>query len=89
MSTFHCPADHNVDAGEGGAPVAFDPGTWLAAFVQIGGGYALASGRKLWLVVDRCDHGDLTAVMRPLIGNPGRVEAIRRAIEAHSLQEVA
>lgn len=89
MSTFLRPADQNVDAREGCAADVFDPGTWLAAFVQIGGGYALASGRKLWLVVDRCEHGDLTAVMRPLIGNPGRVEAIRRAIEAHSLGQVA
>ena len=88
MNTSHFPADQNVDAGDGGVPAAFDPGTWLAAFVQIGGGYALASGRKLWLVVDRCDHGDLTAIMRPLIGNPGRVEAIRRSIEAHSFGEV-
>ena len=89
MNKSLCTASQNVDAGDSSAPTAFDPGTWLAAFVQIGGGYALASGRKLWLVVDRCDHGDLTAVMRPLIGNPGRVEAIRRAIEAHSFGEMA
>ena len=32
---------------------AFDPAAWLGALVSIGGGYALASGRKLWLVVKR------------------------------------
>lgn len=89
MSTYLKPHDLTSNAGLGDVLPVFDPSTWLAAFVQIGGGYALASGRKLWLVVDRCDHGDLTAVMRPLIGNPGRVEAIRRAIEAHSLGQVA
>lgn len=66
---------------------AFDPTAWLAALVQIGGGYALASGRKLWLVVEDCDYDDLASVMRPLIGNPGRAEAIRVAIERRSFGE--
>lgn len=68
---------------QGAAAVAptFDPTAWLSALVQIGGGYALASGRKLWLVVEDCDHGDLASVMRPVIGNPDRAEAIRDAIE--------
>lgn len=63
------------------AAPGFDATAWLAALVQIGGGYALASGRKLWLVVDGCDRDDLVAVMRPVIGNPDRAEAIRVAIE--------
>ncbi len=32
----------------------FDPAAWLSALVSIGGGYALASGRQLWLVVEEC-----------------------------------
>jgi hypothetical protein len=74
---------------QGAATVApaFDPTAWLAALVQIGGGYALASGRKLWLVVDGCDHDDLASVMRPVIGNPDRAEAIRVAIERRSFGE--
>ena len=63
------------------AAPTFDPTAWLSALVQIGGGYALASGRKLWLVVEDCDYDDLVSVMRPLIGNPDRAEAIRDAIE--------
>lgn len=63
------------------AASSFDATAWLAALVQIGGGYALASGRKLWLVVDGCDRDDLLAVLRPVIGNPDRAEAIRVAIE--------
>jgi len=63
------------------ATPTFDPTAWLSSLVQIGGGYALASGRKLWLVVEDCDHDDLVSVMRPVIGNPDRAEAIRVAIE--------
>lgn len=68
---------------------AFDPATWLSDLVQIGGGYALASGRKLWLVVDHCDHGDLTPVMAQIVGHPDRVEALRTTIERRSLGQVA
>ncbi|MEG3086070.1 hypothetical protein [Sphingomonas sp. PB4P5] len=60
---------------------AFDPAAWLHALVAIGGGYALASGRKLWLVVQDCSADDLTPVMAQLMGKPERVEAIRVAIE--------
>ncbi len=68
---------------QGTAAVAptFDATAWLPALVRIGGGYALASGRKLWLVVEDCDYEDLASVMRPLISNPHRAEAIRDAIE--------
>lgn len=59
----------------------FDPAAWLSALVSIGGGYALASGRKLWLVVEECATVDIEDVMRPLIGHPDRVEAVRSAIE--------
>lgn len=72
-----------------GGQAAFDPQAWLAAFTRIGGGYALASGRKLWLVVDHCDHVDLTAVMAQIVGRAERIEALRRAIERRSLGQVA
>lgn len=59
----------------------FDPTAWLSALVSIGGGYALASGRKLWLVVEECAAIDIEDLMRPLIGHPERIEAVRSAIE--------
>jgi hypothetical protein len=59
----------------------FDPAAWLHALVAIGGGYALASGRKLWLVVHDCAADELTPVIAQLVGHPERVEAVRTAIE--------
>jgi hypothetical protein len=59
----------------------FDPAAWLSALVSIGGGYALASGRKLCLMVEECATVDIEDLMRPLIGHPDRVEAVRTAIE--------
>jgi len=59
----------------------FDPAAWLGALVEIGGGYALASGRKLWLVVNDCPANELTPVMAQLVGYPERVEAVRVTIE--------
>lgn len=61
---------------------AFDAPAWLASFVAIGGGYALASERKLWLVVEGCEADDLTPVMAQIVGHPDRAETIRRTIEA-------
>lgn len=60
---------------------AFEPGAWLQALVSIGGGYALASERKLWLVVQDCPADDLTPVMAQIVGHPERVEAVRSVIE--------
>lgn len=67
----------------------FDPAAWLAALVYIGGGYALASGRKLWLVVEECAAIDIEDLMRPLIGHPERIEAVRSAIERRQNGEEA
>ncbi len=69
-------------------PDAFNPATWLTAMTQIGGGYALMSGRRLALMVDDCDPDDLTTVMSHLIGRPDRQEAIKRAIEQRQLGQV-
>lgn len=60
---------------------AFDPAGWLHNLVQIGGGYALASGRKLWLVVEHCPADELTTVMSQIVGHPDRAEAVRVTIE--------
>ena len=60
---------------------AFDPSAWLSALVAIGGGYALASGRKLWLVVQDCPADELTPIMAKIVGHPDRVEAVRAVIE--------
>ena len=59
----------------------FDPAAWLGGLVAIGGGYALASGRKLGLVVQDCRADELTPVMAQLVGHPERVEAVRFVIE--------
>ncbi len=69
------------------ATSSFDPRAWLSAFVAIGGGYALASGRKLWLVVQDCAADDLTPVMAQIVGHPDRAEAIRCTIEAQQFGE--
>lgn len=61
---------------------AFDASAWLASLIAIGGGYALASGRKLWLVVEDCNVDDLVPVMAQIVGQPGRAETIRCTIEA-------
>ncbi len=70
------------------ATTSFDPRAWLLAFVAIGGGYALASGRKLWLVVQDCPADDLTPVMAQIVGKPDRAEAIRLYIEAQQNGEL-
>lgn len=88
MTQIHC-HDGNTLSPRGGCNAhPFAPRAWLQALVQIGGGYALASGRRLWLVVEDCDQDDLASVMRPLIGQPDRVEAVRTAIERRSFGEM-
>lgn len=67
----------------------FDPVAWLHALVAIGGGYALASGRKLWLIVQDCPADELTPVMAQVVGHPERVEALCMTIERRSLGQVA
>lgn len=66
----------------------FDPDGWLSALVAVGGGYALASGRKLWLVVQDVPAADLTPVMAQLVGHPERVEAVRSTIERRQAGEL-
>ncbi|WP_260598880.1 hypothetical protein [Sphingomonas endolithica] len=67
----------------------FDPAAWLHALVAIGGGYALASGRKLWLVVQDCAADQLTPVMAQIVGQPDRVEAVRWTLERRQNGETA
>jgi hypothetical protein len=66
----------------GAASVApnFNPRLWLNALTAIGGGYALASDRRLHLLVDHCAADALTPVMAQIVGNADRVEAVKRAI---------
>jgi hypothetical protein len=68
---------------------AFDPSNWLQALTQIGGGYALTSGRRLVFAVDACDGSLLANVMGAIVGHPERQEAIKRAIEHRQNGEVA
>lgn len=65
----------------------FDPAAWLSELVAIGGGYALASGRKLWFVVQDCPADQLTTVMSQIVGKPDRVEAVRWTIERRQAGE--
>ncbi len=60
---------------------AFSPARWLHSLVQIGGGYALASDKRLWLVVADCPADELTSVMAQIVGHPDRQDAVRLTIE--------
>lgn len=68
---------------QGGASTSptFNPARWLHSLVQIGGGYALASDKRLWLVVADCPADELTDVMSQVVGHPDRQEAVRLTIE--------
>ena len=68
---------------------SFSPAAWLHALVQIGGGYALTSDRKLWLVVQDCPADDLTPLMAQIAGHPVRAEAVRQTIEQRHYGEAA
>ncbi|KTW16609.1 hypothetical protein [Sphingomonas sanguinis] len=70
-------------------PTSFNPTAWLHALVQIGGGYALTSDRKLWLVIQDCPSDDLTPLMAQIVGHPERAEAVRRTIEQRHYGEAA
>lgn len=74
--------------GTAAAVPTFDAAAWLNTLVAIGGGYALASGRKLWLVVRDCPTGELTPLMAQIVAKPDRQEAIKAAIERKQLGQV-
>jgi hypothetical protein len=65
----------------GPACPTFNPARWLHSLVQIGGGYALASDKRLWLVVADCPADELTDVMAQVVGYPDRQDAVRLTIE--------
>ncbi len=73
-------AKHLAQRGASASPT-FDAKRWLHSLVQIGGGYALASDRKLWLVVAECPADELTSVMAQIVGHPDRQDAVRTVIE--------
>ena len=77
-----------TNIGGASATPTFDPAAWLDTLVAIGGGYALASGRKLWLVVRGCPTGELTPLMAQIVAQPDRQEAIKAAIERKQLGHV-
>jgi len=79
------PIPQDADCWSDGPP--FDPSAWLSSLVAIGGGYALASSRKLWLVVDHCPADELTSVMSQVVGHPGRIDAVRATIERRQAGE--
>lgn len=81
-------ASQSISQGYGHDGHTFDPAAWLSALVAIGGGYALAAERKLWLVVTDCPADELTPVMTQLVGHPERAEAVRVAIERRQNGEV-
>nr|WP_269141496.1 hypothetical protein [Sphingomonas sp. IC-56] len=73
---------------QGAAAPTFDAAAWLHTLTELGGGYALASGRKLWLVVDQVPADDLTSLMSVLVGHPDRQEAVRATIQHRQAGEV-
>jgi len=73
----------------GPASTTFNPARWLHSLVQIGGGYALASDRKLWLVVGECPADELTNIMAQIVGHPERQDAVRLTIERRQNGELA
>ncbi len=75
--------------GAAHAVPTFDPWFWLCALTNAGGGYALASRRKLWLVVDQVPADALVPLMGVLIGQPDRQEAVRATIERRQSGEAA
>jgi hypothetical protein len=70
-------------------PPRFDPQLWLSAFAEIGGGYALMSGRRLAFLVDGCDGEPLTSVMAQIVGHPDRQEALKATIERRQSGDLA
>ncbi len=68
---------------QGGASASsnFNPAAWLHALVSIGGGYALASDKRIWFVVAECPADELTSVMAQIVGHPDRQDAVRLTIE--------
>jgi hypothetical protein len=70
-----------------GSAAPFNPRLWLDALTAIGGGYALASDRRLHLLVDDCPADALTPVMAQIVGNADRVEAVKHAIMRHQAGE--
>ena len=71
------------------AAPTFDPCAWLCALTEAGGGYALASERKLWLVVDLVPYEALVPLMSALVGHPDRQAAVRETIERRQAGELA
>lgn len=71
------------------APRAFDPAVWLDALTEIGGGYALAAGGRLWLIVHGCQADDLAPVMKQIAGRPDRQASLRDAIERRQFGRTA
>jgi len=65
----------------GPTTTTFNPARWLHSLVQIGGGYALASDKRLWLVVADCPADELTDIMAQVVGYPDRQDAVRLTIE--------
>lgn len=73
--------------GAASAVPAFNPRLWLDALTSIGGGYALGSDKRLFLLVDACPADELTGVMAQIVGNADRQDAVRHAITQHQIGE--
>ena len=79
---------NQLTQGVASAAPTFNPARWLHSLVQIGGGYALAADRKLWLVVSECPADALTPVMAQIVGYPDRQDAVRLTIERRQNGEI-
>ena len=68
---------------------AFQAPQWIDALTEIGGGYALMSGRRLCFLVEGCAADALSAVMAQIVGHPDRLEAVKCAVEQRQRGEAA
>ena len=69
----------------------FDPSSWLAAYVGLGGGYTV-TGASCCLhapnSLSRTEQSALAAHQLPLLADPAKREAVRAHLTARSTKEV-
>ena len=69
--------------------VTFDPGQWLARYVELGGGYAMVGDAIWlhWLISLETDEAALRRHERVLRGRPDRREAVKDLILCDASRE--
>jgi hypothetical protein len=59
----------------------FDAPRWVQTLTRAGGGYALNGEGQIAFLVANCTADDLTSTMAQIVGNPDRLEAVKRTAE--------